>query len=94
VIRHQLQPTAPPARWPFGWTPAGWSALGQVALVSGIVLAMAASRATINYLYSIAVGRLVQTDIVPRMRSEVYDKLQRMSFRFFDATRRGRSSTG
>jgi ABC-type multidrug transport system fused ATPase/permease subunit len=90
VIRHQLQPAAPVARWPFGWTPpGGWSAMGQLALVSGIVLAMAAARGTLNYLYSIAVGHLVQMDIVPRMRSAVYDKLQRMSFRFFDATASG-----
>jgi ATP-binding cassette subfamily B protein len=90
VIRHQLQPHAPVARWPFGWAPpAGWPAMKQVALVSGAVLAMAAARATLNYLYSIAVGHLVQMDIVPRMRSAVYDKLQRMSFRFFDATASG-----
>ena len=89
VIRHQLQPMAPPARWPFGWAPVGWSAMGQLVLVSAVVLAMAAGRATLNYLYSIAVGHLVQMDIVPRMRSEVYDKLQRMSFRFFDATASG-----
>jgi ATP-binding cassette subfamily B protein len=90
VIRHELQPHAPAARWPLGWSPpAQWSAMGQLALVSGVVLAMAAARATLNYLYSIAVGHLVQMDIVPRMRSAVYDKLQRMSFRFFDATASG-----
>jgi ATP-binding cassette subfamily B protein len=90
VIRHQLQPQAPVAHWPFGWAPPpGWSAMGQLVLVGAVVLGMAALRATLNYLYSIAVGHLVQMDIVPRMRSAVYDKLQRMSFRFFDATASG-----
>jgi ATP-binding cassette subfamily B protein len=90
VIRHQLQPHAPPARWPFGWSPPpGWSAMAQLTLVGGVVLVMAAARASLNYLYTIAVGHLVQMDIVPRMRSAVYDKLQRMSFRFFDATASG-----
>jgi ABC-type multidrug transport system fused ATPase/permease subunit len=90
VIRHQVQPHAPVAHWPFGWAPpAGWSAMAQVVLVGGVVLVMAAARASLNYLYSIAVGHLVQMDIVPRMRSAVYDKLQRMSFRFFDATASG-----
>jgi ABC-type multidrug transport system fused ATPase/permease subunit len=90
VIRHQLQPQAAAARWPFGWAaPARWPAMSQLVLAGGLVLAMAAARATLNYLYSIAVGHLVQMDIVPRMRSQVYDKLQRMSFRFFDATASG-----
>lgn len=90
LIRHELQPQAPAARWPFGLSPpAGWSAMSRLVLVGAAVLALAAARATLNYLYSIAVGHLVQMDIVPRMRSAVYDKLQRMSFRFFDATASG-----
>jgi ATP-binding cassette subfamily B protein len=63
--------------------------MAQLAAVGGVVLVLAAARGTLNYLYSIAVGHLVQMDIVPRMRSAVYDKLQRMSFRFFDATASG-----
>jgi ATP-binding cassette subfamily B protein len=90
VIRHQLQPHAPLPRWPLGWTPPPhWSAMVLVTAVGGAVLAMATARAVINYLYSVTVGQLVQMEIVPSMRAAVYDKLQRMSFRFFDATASG-----
>jgi ABC-type multidrug transport system fused ATPase/permease subunit len=90
VIRHRLDARVAPPAWPFGWTPPpGWSVMAQVAAVGGAILAMAAARAGLNYLYSVSVGRLVQGEIVPHMRSAVYDKLQRMSFRFFDATASG-----
>jgi ABC-type multidrug transport system fused ATPase/permease subunit len=89
IIRHQLQPEAA-VRWPLGWTPPPhYSPMLLVTMAGGAVLCMAAARAALNYLYSIAVNRLVQMDIVPQMRSSVYDKLQRMSFRFFDATASG-----
>jgi ABC-type multidrug transport system fused ATPase/permease subunit len=90
IIRRQLQPHAAPPHWPFGWSPPpGWSPLALVAAVGALVLLMAAARAALNYLYSVAVGHLVQMEIVPHMRAAVYDKLQRMSFRFFDATASG-----
>jgi ATP-binding cassette subfamily B protein len=90
VIRRQLQRQAPVPHWPFGWVPPShWSPLALVAAVGGAVLVMAALRAALNYLYSVAVGHLVQMEIVPQMRAAVYDKLQRMSFRFFDATASG-----
>jgi ATP-binding cassette subfamily B protein len=46
---------------------------------------MASARAVLNYLYSVAVGRLIHVDIVPNLRAQAYEKLQRLSFRFFDA---------
>lgn len=90
VIRHQLQPHAPAPRWPIGWAPpSGWSPLATLAAAGAAVLAMAAGRAWLNFRYTVAVGRLVQAEIVPTMRASVYEKLQRMSFRFFDATASG-----
>jgi ABC-type multidrug transport system fused ATPase/permease subunit len=90
IIRRELQAHAPPPHWPFGWLPpADWSPLAMLAAVGAAVLVMAAARAALNYLYSVTVGHLVQMEIVPHMRAAVYDKLQRMSFRFFDATASG-----
>jgi ATP-binding cassette subfamily B protein len=90
TIRRDLDPTAAAARWPFGWQPPAGT--GPITLTVGLallVLLMAAGRALLNYRYSIAVGRLLQLDIVPRLRSEVFDKLQRLDFRFFDANASG-----
>ena len=36
-----------------------------------------------------AVGRLVHIDIVLKLRAQVYEKMQRLSFRFFDQTASG-----
>ncbi len=90
VIRRQVSPGAPAPRWPLGWTPpATWPPLALIAAAGGIVLVMAAARAVLNYRYGAAVGHLVQMQFVPEMRTRVFDKLQRMSFRFFDATASG-----
>jgi ATP-binding cassette, subfamily B, bacterial len=59
-----------------------WQVLGLLAVLS-LVLALA--RAFLNYTYTVSVNRLVQQRLVVDLRSEVYDKLQRLSFRFFDA---------
>jgi ATP-binding cassette subfamily B protein len=58
--------------------------LATVALVSAALLLVAALRALCNYFYTVALTELVQGQIVVRLRAEVYDKLQRLSFRFFD----------
>lgn len=84
-IRHQLEGTplsenvlhlALPAAWPY------WQVL---ALLAGLILLFALLRAYLNYSYAVSVNRLVQQRLVVDLRAEVYDKLQRLSFRFFDA---------
>lgn len=52
---------------------------------SGIIALLAVVRAGLNHLYGMTVARLVQGEIVVRLRSELYDKLQRLDFRFFDS---------
>ena len=65
-----------PDEWPY------WHVLG---LLAGLILLLAIGRAFLNYTYAVSVNRLVQQRLVVDLRGEVYDKLQRLSFRFFDA---------
>ena len=65
--------------------PAEWPAWQVLALLAGIILLLALGRAALNYHYAVSVNRLVQQRLVVDLRGEVYDKLQRLSFRFFDA---------
>ena len=84
-IKHQLDPRSLPPRWPLGWTPpAAWPPLRVVGWLALGVLAVAALRALLDFNYQLAMARLVQGEIVVQLRAEVYDKLQRLSFRFFD----------
>jgi ABC-type multidrug transport system fused ATPase/permease subunit len=54
-----------------------------------LILAFALIRAGLNYVYAVSVNRLVQQKLVVDLRAEVYEKLQQLSFRFFDANTTG-----
>jgi len=69
--------------------PESWTPLARVALVAGGVLLVALLRAGLSYGSAMAVARLIHRQIVVDLRAQVYDKLQRLSFRFFD-----RNTTG
>lgn len=85
VIRHAVQPSSKAPVWPFGFCPPeGWSPIYSVIVVAGGILAFAVFRSAINGFYSFAMGVLLQGKIVVDLRAKVYDKLQRLSFRFFD----------
>jgi ATP-binding cassette subfamily B protein len=85
VIRHALDPTQRAPAYPFGWTPpAGWTPLRVVTLMALAIVVQAMLRAVLTYHYNMTTARLTQGKIVPDLRDRVYDKLQRLSFRFFD----------
>ncbi len=89
VMRQQLAPSSVTPRWPFGFAPpADWGPMAVMALIAGMILSVALVHAALRYIASMSAGRLVQ-DIVVDLRSQVYDKLQRLSFRFFDDNRSG-----
>ena len=90
LVRFHAQSTTvkPPSLWLLE-PPAAWSAMGQIALVAGLVLAMELVRGSLNYVYALSAGLFIHTRIVPDLRGRVYDKLQRLSFRFFDANATG-----
>ncbi len=69
--------------------PEGWPPMRVLALIAGGILACSALRAWLNYVYAVAVNILVQQRLVVDLRSEVYAKLQRLDFRFYDANTTG-----
>ena len=90
-VRHFAEPGAPPVNWP-AWLPqpaANSPVLHGLVLVAGSILTLAILRAFLNYGYSVAVARLMQHHLVVDLRAQVYDKLQRLSFRFFDENASG-----
>jgi ATP-binding cassette, subfamily B, bacterial len=90
VTRGALDPKAPGVHFPLGvQPPAAWSTTTVLLVIGGLVLGMATTRAVLNYSYSMAVGRLIHLKLVPELRTVVFDKLQRLSFRFFDQNATG-----
>jgi ATP-binding cassette subfamily B protein len=85
VIRFALDPSLPPPAYPFGWhPPAGWSALQIVTALALAIVALALLRALLTYANNMITARLTQGEIVPALRAQLYAKLQRLSFSFFD----------
>ena len=84
-VRRQVDPSSPPPKFPFGWTPP--AATRPFAVVCGIAAAifgLALVGAGLRYFAAVASARLSERILI-RMRTDVYEKLQRLSFRFYDA---------
>src|SRR5450432_3866198 len=85
VIRRALDGSLPPPLYPFGWNPpAEWSALQIVTAIAVTIMLLAMVRAVLTYIYNMITARLTQGEIVPALRAQLYAKLQRLSFSFFD----------
>ena len=69
--------------------PDDWPAMRVLGTLGCLILGLAVCRAVLNYIYNVSINILVQQKLVVDLRSEVYDKLQRLSFRFFDANTTG-----
>jgi ATP-binding cassette subfamily B protein len=84
-LRCQLQPTAPQPHWPFGMAPpADWHTSAVILAIASAILGFASLRALLNYSYSVQFAILLQREIVVHLRATVFEKLQSLSFRFFD----------
>lgn len=85
VLRQAFQPDGPAPRWPLGWNPpVGWSPLALVVFVAAIVLIVAIFQATVKFVAAVA-GAALSQEILIQLRTNVYDKLQRLSFHYFDS---------
>lgn len=90
VIRSALFTGSPAPRWPLGFSaPAVWDARATLFAIGAAVLGLALLRALLSFWYQLIVGRLVHLELVPELRTRVFDKLQRLSFRFFDENATG-----
>lgn len=84
-IRTTLADTGQPMRWPLGWQPpVSWSPLAVIVAIALAVLVAAVVRAGVNWLAGVLLARLVHVQVVASLQREVFAKLQRLSFGFFD----------
>ena len=89
VIGWEKQLTEKQPQYPFGVTPpAEWGAMTKVLAIAGGIVAVGLLRFVLDRGARLAQARVVE-DMVIDLRSRVYDKLQRLSFRFFDANASG-----
>jgi ABC-type multidrug transport system fused ATPase/permease subunit len=85
VIRHAAVADSPEPIYPLGLVPpAEWSAQRLALTAAAAMLLVGLVRGIVNYFLAVTVVRIVQQQIVVTLRAEVYDKLQRLGFRFFD----------
>jgi ATP-binding cassette subfamily B protein len=84
-IRHEVDSSSHPPRWPFGLAPPADAEPFRVVLaIAGGILGLALLAAGLRFLSAIAAAALSQRVLI-RTRTDVYEKLQRLSFRFYDA---------
>ncbi len=89
LIRAHVEPVGAAFRWPLGFrAPNDWPPLGQLCLIAAVIVAAALTHAMLRYRAAVTTSNLVLR-IVVELRTAVYDKLQRLSFRFFDANQTG-----
>jgi ABC-type multidrug transport system fused ATPase/permease subunit len=88
-IRHVVSGTPLSANKLHLVLPLTWPPIEVLGLLAALIMALSLCRALLNYFYQVSVNILVQQKLVVDLRGEVYDKLQRLSFRFFDANTTG-----
>lgn len=89
VIGSGVGASAKAPRWPMGIEPpSDWSAMTQVLVIAGAVFVLATLRFVLERA-SVVCKALLVRDIVVDLRNDVYDKMQRLGFRFFDRNESG-----
>lgn len=89
-VRQQIDPSAKPPKWPFHLVPPShWTQVETLMAISAAIFMIAVFRGILTFFSQMASAHLVQRQIVVNLRSEVYAKLQTLSFRFFDENASG-----
>jgi ABC-type multidrug transport system fused ATPase/permease subunit len=90
VIRWEMTNRSGANPWPFGWIPGSeWTRWELILAISVTIVISASLHAFLRFRATVVMTRLAQQRIVYQLRTDVYDKLQRLSFRFFDANQSG-----
>jgi ATP-binding cassette subfamily B protein len=90
AVLYRAQATSRPPAYPFGLAaPTDWPPLREVGCIALAILILSLARGWLNYVYAVESARLIHEQIVVDLRARVYDKLQRLSFRFYDANATG-----
>jgi ABC-type multidrug transport system fused ATPase/permease subunit len=85
VLRHALDPSSPRPSWPFGFEPPpDFESTSRLFALGGLVLATGVGQAIVGYVYGIQSGKLQHLRLVPILRAQVFQKLQVLSFPFYD----------
>lgn len=85
VLRSAVHPSTSVVAWPFGWhPPQQWSAMSLIVFVALLLVVVAVLQTAIKFATAVA-GAALSQQIVVQLRTNVYDKLQRLSFHFFDS---------
>ncbi len=85
--RHATDPAVPaptPPDWLPAWITAG-DAPATLALTAAAILLFGVARLGLIFAYTVGLQRLLHRGIIVNLRMRVFAKLQRLSFRFFDA---------
>jgi len=84
-----VDPEKRPPDWPLGIPrPTDWSPLARIGVIAAAIFAIAALRFVLDRTNTIVLAKLTAR-IVVDLRKRVYNKLQRLSFNFFDANSSG-----
>lgn len=89
AIHSYLDPETAAPNYPFGLVAPADNPTLVVSTIAGSMLLLALMRAILTYSYSVASTYLVQSEIVVDLRAQVYAKLQRIGFSFFDNNETG-----
>jgi ABC-type multidrug transport system fused ATPase/permease subunit len=84
LLRRELDANAPTVRWPLGFQPPPtWSVVHCLFAVGGLVLGVGLLHGVLSYRFALASGDVQHMRLVPELRMRVFDKVQRLSFRFY-----------
>ena len=90
LVRHYADPAVQLPSLAFGFSPpTAWTPLAQIAVIAAMMLAVELVRSLLNHVYTLSLGLLVHRCVVVDLRAQLYAKLQRLSFRFFDTNSTG-----